>query len=135
MALQMTPLWWYLGIRACQMFWKDHGRYPGVFGDDDNATNTDSDETKRLADDAAVVAEKLRYLVVQRYGLEAYRTIIPTVAAEMTRYGAAELHPVAAVVGGVAAQEAVKVITGQYTPIDHTYVYNGIASTAAVYRF
>ena len=42
---------------------------------------------------------------------------------------------IAAVVGGVASQEAVKLITGQYVPFDDTYVYNGIASTAGVYRF
>jgi amyloid beta precursor protein binding protein 1 len=56
-------------------------------------------------------------------------------AREVVRYDEAEIHNVAAVVGGVASQEAVKLITGQYVPIDDTYIYNGIASTAGVYRF
>jgi amyloid beta precursor protein binding protein 1 len=56
-------------------------------------------------------------------------------ATEMTRYGNAELHNVASVLGGVASQEAVKIITGQYVPLDNTYVYNGIAGTAGVYKF
>ena len=43
-------------------------------------------------------------------------------AKELTRYGNAELHNVASVLGGVASQEAVKIITGQYVPLDNTYV-------------
>ena len=57
------------------------------------------------------------------------------IAHEMTRYANAEIHTVASVVGGVASQEAVKIITGQYMPLDNTYVYNGIASVGGVYRF
>ena len=53
-------------------------------------------------------------------------------AKELARFGAAELHSIAAVVGGVASQEAVKVLAKQYTPINHTYLFNGIAGTAAV---
>jgi NEDD8-activating enzyme E1 regulatory subunit len=37
-------------------------------------------------------------------------------------------------VGGVASQEAVKLITGQYVPMNNTYFYNGIACTAGVYK-
>jgi amyloid beta precursor protein binding protein 1 len=35
----------------------------------------------------------------------------------------------------VASQEAVKIITGQYVPLNNTYVYNGIVSVGGVYRF
>ena len=57
------------------------------------------------------------------------------VVTELTRYAQAEIHTIASVVGGVASQEAVKLITGQYVPLHHTYVYNGIASTGGVYKF
>jgi amyloid beta precursor protein binding protein 1 len=40
---------------------------------------------------------------------------------------------VAAILGGVGSQEAVKVLTQQYVPVDHTFVYNGIASVGARY--
>ena len=53
-------------------------------------------------------------------------------AQELSRFGASELHAVAAVVGGVASQEAVKVIARQYEPVDHTYVFNGIAGVGGV---
>ena len=46
------------------------------------------------------------------------------------RYGAAELPSVAAFVGAVAAQEAVKVITEQFLPINNTFIYNGINQTS-----
>ena len=48
------------------------------------------------------------------------------------RYNAAELHSTAAVMGGVAAQETVKIITQQYIPLNGTFVFNGIACVSAV---
>ena len=50
------------------------------------------------------------------------------------RYAGAELHTIAAIMGGVASQEAVKLITHQYVPLNNTYLYNGIAGTSAVFR-
>jgi len=52
-----------------------------------------------------------------------------TFLMEMLRCGGAELHAVAALIGGVAAQEVIKVITHQYTPFDNTFIYNGLNST------
>lgn len=52
-------------------------------------------------------------------------------AAEVTRYGAGELHAVAALIAGVASQEAVKLIARQFIPLNNTFVYNGINGTAA----
>eukprot|EP01116_Phalansterium_solitarium_P004896 TRINITY_DN16103_c0_g1_i1.p1 TRINITY_DN16103_c0_g1~~TRINITY_DN16103_c0_g1_i1.p1 ORF type:complete len:123 (+),score=42.81 TRINITY_DN16103_c0_g1_i1:65-433(+) len=49
---------------------------------------------------------------------------------EMVRFGAAELHPIAAFMGGVAAQEIIKLVTHQYTPINNTFIYNGIPSSS-----
>ena len=45
-----------------------------------------------------------------------------------------ELHNIAAFVGGVGAQEAVKIITHQYVPMNNTYIYNGIAGYGAFYE-
>jgi NEDD8-activating enzyme E1 regulatory subunit len=120
------PLLWYLGFRACQFFYQQHGRYPGVTDD--------------YLPDVPVLQE---YIVemVQRYKLSENDIVKDTLlknpdyATEMTRYGNAEIHNVASVIGGVASQEAVKIITGQYVPIDNTYIYNGIASIGGVYRF
>jgi len=45
-------------------------------------------------------------------------------------YGACEIPSVAALIGGVAAQEAVKVITGQFIPLNNTFIYNAIKQTS-----
>lgn len=56
--------------------------------------------------------------------------------AQVVRFGCAqEVHNVAALVGGTAAQEAVKVITHQWVPMNNTFIYNGVAGTAQSYEF
>ena len=45
---------------------------------------------------------------------------------EMCRFGACELHSMGAFMGGVVAQEVIKLITNQYIPACNTYLYNGI---------
>ncbi|GIL80934.1 hypothetical protein Vretimale_9348 [Volvox reticuliferus] len=52
--------------------------------------------------------------------------------AEMCRAGAAELHVVAAFMGGVAAQEVIKLVTRQFVPIAGTLIYNAMACTTTV---
>jgi amyloid beta precursor protein binding protein 1 len=126
----MLPVLWYLGLRACQVFYMAQGRYPGVL-------STEEEGPQALQKDAAVVQTYWLDLV-RVYGLDQVfdaASLAPSLAQEVVRYGAAEVHTIASVVGGVASQEAVKLITGQYVPLNHTYIYNGIASTAGVYRF
>ena len=55
-------------------------------------------------------------------------------AEEVVRYGSSELHTISALIGGVAAQEAVKIITHQYVPLNNTFVYNGVAGHGATYE-
>lgn len=45
---------------------------------------------------------------------------------EMCRYGAAELHAVAAFIGGIASQEVIKLITKQFVPMTGTFIFNGV---------
>lgn len=56
------------------------------------------------------------------------------VLACSVRYGASELHATAALIGGIAAQEAVKLITHKYLPLNNTYLYNGVAGVGGVLR-
>ena len=55
-------------------------------------------------------------------------------ALEITRVGACEIHNIAALIGGIASQEIVKIITKQYVPMNNTYIYNGIAGVGATYE-
>ena len=55
---------------------------------------------------------------------------------EMTRGGGPynELHNIAALTGGMVAQEVIKVITKQYVPVENTCVFDGIQSRVQVFR-
>lgn len=56
------------------------------------------------------------------------------ICAEMARAGGAELHNVAALTGGMVAQEVIKVVTKQYIPVDNTCLFDGVLSKSAVLR-
>lgn len=45
-----------------------------------------------------------------------------------------ETPNLAALIGGLAAQEAIKLITHQYIPIYNTCIFNGITSTSSVFE-
>jgi amyloid beta precursor protein binding protein 1 len=49
---------------------------------------------------------------------------------EMIRFGHSKLHNVSALLGGIASQEAIKVLIRQYTPMNHTLIYDGIHAKA-----
>jgi NEDD8-activating enzyme E1 regulatory subunit len=124
---ELTPFLWYLGFRGCQEFYLAQGRYPGV--------------TDAFEEDVTPL-QKYITEVVTALGLQDNELIQSTLLAdppkfaqELVRYGQAEIHTIASLIGGVASQEAVKIITGQYVPLNNTYVYNGIASVAGVYQF
>jgi len=51
--------------------------------------------------------------------------------AEFCRWGGAEVHNIDSVMGGVAAQEAIKAVTRQYVPLNNTFIFNGANGVAA----
>lgn len=53
---------------------------------------------------------------------------------EVARARGGELHNMSALTGGMVAQEAIKIITKQYIPIDNACVFDGIASRCQVLR-
>jgi len=53
---------------------------------------------------------------------------------EVCRYGGAELHSVAAFVGGCVAHESIKLLTGQFVPIDNIVLYNAITSNVSTFK-
>ena len=46
--------------------------------------------------------------------------------SEIARAAGGELHNVSSITGGMVAQEAIKVITKQYVPVDNTCVFDGV---------
>jgi amyloid beta precursor protein binding protein 1 len=53
---------------------------------------------------------------------------------EINRAAGAELHNISSLTGGMVAQEAIKVITRQYVPVDNVCVFDGVVSQSAVWR-
>ena len=113
--------YFYILLRACDRFHKEHGRYPGTGAD---APSSDSAALAKCCEAEAAAM-----------GLAPSARVPQDYIGEMCRYGAASLHSVAAFMGGVASQEVVKLITHQYIPMCHTLVFNGIAGDSTTFAF
>ncbi|ETV94811.1 hypothetical protein, variant [Aphanomyces invadans] len=114
-----SPLLWYFLIRAVQAFIEEFGKYPG-------ADNNCPKEAQWLVDKARSMAT---------HSLESFPAEWITLdhGIETCRNSEVEIHNIAAILGGVGAQEAVKVITHQFMPLNNTYIFNGITGCAATY--
>ncbi|XP_025065255.1 NEDD8-activating enzyme E1 regulatory subunit isoform X2 [Alligator sinensis] len=108
----------YLMLRAVDRFHKQHGRYPGVYN-------------YQVEDDIGKLKSCLSGFL-QEHGLSV--TVKDDYVHEFCRYGAAEPHTIAAFVGGAAAQEVIKVITGQFVIFNNTYIYSGVPQTSATFQ-
>ncbi|OOQ88554.1 putative ubiquitin-like activating enzyme (UlaA) [Penicillium brasilianum] len=53
---------------------------------------------------------------------------------EIRRAEGGELHNISSLTGGLVAQEALKVLTRQYVPLDNTCVFDGARSRSEMYR-
>lgn len=129
-----TPLLWTIALRAADAFHDEYGHYPG-----------NDSRALALESDAKIVQKKIKD-IVEKMGLNDNELITSTMfsteeemehayAKEIVRYNNAEIHNIASIVGGVASQEAVKLITKQYVPMNGTYIYNGIAGVPGMYIF
>jgi amyloid beta precursor protein binding protein 1 len=62
------------------------------------------------------------------------RVQIARAIKELRRAEGGELHNVSSLTGGLVAQEALKVLTRQYGPLDNTCVFDGARSRSETYR-
>ena len=111
-------IYWLFALKAAERFRTKYERYPGT----PLQCNTDSD-TKELI--------QIQEEEFKAFGVRS--KVIPEVLQELTRFGAAQNHNVAAVIGGVAAQLCLKLIVKQFVPFNNTFVFNGIHSKANTY--
>ena len=131
-----TPILLYLALRAADRFHAKTSRYPG---EGDGSKDNIERDAESVWLEMQAICEHLTSDNVTDGMEEEY--VPPNIkdrltrdhALEITRVGAAELHNIAALVGGVAAQEIVKLVTHQYIPMNNTYVFNGIAGVGATY--
>ncbi|KIY03890.1 uncharacterized protein Z520_00581 [Fonsecaea multimorphosa CBS 102226] len=62
------------------------------------------------------------------------RENITNAITEVERAQGGELHNISSIVGGMVAQEAIKLLTRQYVPVDGTCVFDGIKSKSGVFK-
>ncbi|KAJ4977165.1 hypothetical protein NE237_002271 [Protea cynaroides] len=101
----------YILLRAADRFATNYNRFPGMFDGEID------EEISRLKTIAVGILSDL--------GCNG-STLTEDLINEMCRFGAAELHAVAAFIGGIASQEAIKLITKQFVPMSGTFIFNGI---------
>ncbi|CAN4096222.1 unnamed protein product [Withania somnifera] len=106
-----TAVGLYILLRAADRFAANYNKFPGQF---DGEMDEDISRLKTTA------AGLLNDLGCNGSALS------EDLINEMCRYGASELHAVAAFVGGVASQEVIKLITRQFIPMSGTFIFNGI---------
>ncbi|XP_048731637.1 NEDD8-activating enzyme E1 regulatory subunit-like isoform X2 [Ostrea edulis] len=109
-----SELIYYVLLRGVDRFYEEYNRYPG--GDND-----------QVEPDVQLLKGVITKLT-HEWGLTS--TVKEDYIHEICRYGASELHTVASVIGGSAAQEVIKIITGQFIPIDNTFIYNAVKQTS-----
>jgi len=63
------------------------------------------------------------------------RKIAEPYVEEMLRSAGLELHSIASYLGGISAQEVIKILTSQYVPIDNCLFYDGIRQQLQVQKF
>ena len=107
---------YYILLRAADRFFLAHKRIPG---DSEDQFESDVDQMSKftvntLAKDLCLPSKSIKREFV----------------VEFCRSGGAELHSVAAFVGGVVGQEVIKLITHQYVPINNTLLYDAITSSS-----
>jgi len=107
----------YVLLRAVDHFSATYNRFPGVF---DGELEEDVSRLKALA-----------VGILNDMGGGGV-TVPEDLVCEVCRFGAGEIHCVASIVGGIASQESIKLLTGQFTPIQGTFLYNAMSATSLV---
>ena len=109
-----SDLIYYVLLRAAHQFFSVHKVYPGT---ESGQFDLDVSHIKSIAGS-----------LLHKWGLSAC-SIRDDYIVEFCRYGGGEIHAVSAFIGGVAAQEVIKLITHQFIPLNNTLIYNATTST------
>lgn len=112
----------YLAIQTSSRFYSKHSRYPGSL----TAELGDLDGTKDIAEMIAIGKGLLQEL---EYQGEELPESVDKAIQEICRSSHSTLPQTAALLGGLVAQESIKLITKQYVPlVGETCVWDGITS-------
>lgn len=107
----------YVTVRGLERFVSEFNTYPGHLDD-----HVEPDVLKLKSIIGKLLSE---------WGCN--HVVRDEIVHEICRYGGAELHSVAAILGGLVAHEVIKLITCQYKPLNNTFIYDAITSTSATF--
>lgn len=115
-------------MRLCEAFYEKFNRYPGDFP----LATDDMDADQRQVE---IDLNDLKQIAKQMINSDKQQgSVRENILEELARYGASELHSISAFIGGCCAQEAIKLITHQYVPIDNVLLYNGIRQSTNTFK-
>jgi len=107
----------YVTLRAYDLFIEKNHHVPG-------------ESTEKIQQDTAEL-EQITANVLQQFGL-VMTDLVQKFCAETTRAGGAELHNISSFLGGLVAQEVIKVVTRQYVTLNNTCIFDAIKSRTIV---
>eukprot|EP01060_Flectonema_neradi_P030284 TRINITY_DN4366_c1_g1_i1.p1 TRINITY_DN4366_c1_g1~~TRINITY_DN4366_c1_g1_i1.p1 ORF type:complete len:548 (+),score=83.36 TRINITY_DN4366_c1_g1_i1:49-1644(+) len=110
-----SDAWWYLLHRASLVFQQKHGSLP--VNEQDCANLSEAVKSVLSSAKSSLTSLPDEYI------------------KEWCRAGGSEIHTVASVIGGIASQEVIKLVTKQRVPVDNTAVFNGIIGNTTVWKF
>jgi len=115
---------YYLTLRAAENFEEKHGRLPGKAKHGSNEKVNVKSDIKELT--------QLTTEFYKEYGIKT--EIENAVVQEIVRGGGEEVHNIAAVIGGTASQEALKLLLSQYVIANNTILFNGIHGSSSTWE-
>ena len=104
---------YYMILRGVDRFRSEYRNYPGVL-DVESDIGRLKKSIEKVLNDYSIPSNAI--------------AIKDDCIHEVCRYGGAELHAMAAFMGGCASQEAIKVLTKQYVPVDNLFIFNTMTS-------
>ncbi|KAI8971404.1 ThiF family protein [Pilobolus umbonatus] len=115
-------IYYYFAIFTADSFFDRHGRYPSNDEDNDEFRITMIKAIREKGASSEDIDKSIQYQLLDK-------AII-----NFIRFRNIEIPNIASLVGGLVAQESIKLITHQYIPINNTCIFNGITSTSNVFE-
>ncbi|GMM27850.1 Ula1 protein [Martiniozyma asiatica (nom. inval.)] len=119
----------YFAFLAMERFNIQHNRPPYLADEDEKVLNALSITDLCLLSDIGGLPKNFDDILN-----EMFPTILKRTIKEICRAEGKELHNISAIIGGIGAQEVIKIITNQYIPIDNTLVYDGITNGGYTFK-
>lgn len=122
---------WFIACRCFEDFRIANGRCPGQEIDKNSGAVVYPEEVS--TEDITWLKNKGQEYVKKIPGVGDDVEVEEKYFYEMVRFSDTQVHTISAFLGGVASQEAIKILIKQYTIFNDTFIYDGIHGRTQVY--